>query len=1273
MNIDKKAPMMQRKSTLLFILFLLFSFFPLTLSAQTKYPDPELNISDECAEKGDTVCVQFVVNNFIDVEAFIFQVSYNRNIVRPLAEIKYPDPNVPQIVKDNNSYVMNFESLGYVLFNYVGVDKLTLPQNTVLFEMCFEIIGEPGDSTPVFLNPSFPDSGIIRPEFQEPGSPSVIVPFIVKTGSVKVKASQLTITRSVCDATNVTDDNGVIEFMIAGGTPPYSYVLTPGGSGSGILEGQRVRFENLMMRNYSLTVTDAMNNMRTTNILVSNTLPYTYTLAGKDPDCANRDIPNGSATITITDPGPYTASNFGYEWSNFIFNTTNNINLGNGEYFVTIIDPSGCRVYDSVEIFREPMVVSYDIIQEESCPGIGDGIIRINATGGLPFFGNKYEIRLDGTPQGRVTTVTGVRGGNRSINVIDSLNCFETIDFFMPTKEGVKLDTLFINGASCFGKNDGRISIRAIEPGNTNFTFILRLGTQIIAGGVSTPDTYTKDFLPGGNYSLTVISAGTGCIKILLFSIVEPAEIDLSNTLIINPSCGNNIGSITLQPINGVGPFSYKWSHDLMETGGSVSGLPPGNYSVTVTDSNGCAKDTTIMLRFDGMDPAPLTNTRVTREISCFGGSDGEITVDVIPDNGMLTYEWRLQGQVNIVSVQKTAGNLSAGTYIVLVKDGICNVLDTIVLSNPDGMNIDINLTIPTCPGLRDGSIGAVVTGGNPTYTYQWFPEGSSVPVSVNSVLAPVTAGNYLLIVIDNKNCRQDSLIVLEDPAKIELNLLAVTGVNCFGLANGRADVIANGGTTANPTFNYLWSTSPLDSGPLANNLPAGRNWVIAFDAICVSDTLFFDVPTVQKIRLSGETTFTNPSCFNATDGSVNAFAQGGVDTLFRFNWLLNPVVTGNTISGLGDGTFYVRIIDSTGCFVIDSVTLTEPDSFALFQNTLATQLLSCKNTNGGQIGVVASGGNPGNVTYAWNFQNRTGPIISDLSAGNYCVTATDPKGCIAEYCFELTSPPPVTGRVADSESPPCFGEKTKLCIDFITGGTGNKYTFQINQGQRFPSDSCVDVFAGTYTINLIDSAGCFIDTVITIDQPDPIEIELVDFIEVILGEKSEIIIPKITSGIGVSSIQWSPFNAEIIECQTPDCAAVIFNPSNTQIFEVLVTDINNCTALDEIEVRVKDFRDVTFPNIFSPKEEGGRNSNSYFNIKTGKGVTEVVFLNVYDRWGNRVFNKSNFIPDDTFTDGWDGTFNGKLLESAVFVYHAVVRFKDGVELPYTGAITLVR
>src|SRR5690606_38386787 len=112
-----------------------------------------------------------------------------------------------------------------------------------------------------------------------------------------------------------------------------------------------------------------------------------------------------------------------------------------GKYYVTIVDPSGCRKYDSTEIFRAPIEVDFQIIREESCPGQGDGEVLLTVSGGLPFAVNQYEVRLNGSPVGRVSNVNNIRGGSNYIDVIDSLNCFETIEFTIPTKEGILIDT----------------------------------------------------------------------------------------------------------------------------------------------------------------------------------------------------------------------------------------------------------------------------------------------------------------------------------------------------------------------------------------------------------------------------------------------------------------------------------------------------------------------------------------------------------------------------------------------------------------------------------------------------------------------------------------------------------------------------------------------------------------------------------------------------------------------------------------------------------------
>src|SRR5690606_22263333 len=202
------------------------------------------------------------------------------------------------------------------------------------------------------------------------------------------------------------------------------------------------------------------------------------------------------------------------------------------------------------------------------------------------------------------------------------------------------------------------------------------------------------------------------------------------------------------------------------------------------------------------------------------------------------------------------------------------------------------------------------VTGGNPNYAYQWFVSGSQTPIGINSVLAPVGAGTYELIVIDSKLCQQDTIIELTDPAKIDLEILEVNQVNCFGLSNGRADATALAGTQATPPCNYLWSSSAADSGPLAFNLRAGRNWVTAVDKLCLSDTMFFDVPTVQKLRLDPETTFLNPSCYGSTDGMISAIATGGVEMGYRFRWLGIPNGDTSIIENLGVGKYFVNVID---------------------------------------------------------------------------------------------------------------------------------------------------------------------------------------------------------------------------------------------------------------------------------------------------------------------------------------------------------------------------
>jgi gliding motility-associated-like protein len=96
----------------------------------------------------------------------------------------------------------------------------------------------------------------------------------------------------------------------------------------------------------------------------------------------------------------------------------------------------------------------------------------------------------------------------------------------------------------------------------------------------------------------------------------------------------------------------------------------------------------------------------------------------------------------------------------------------------------------------------------------------------------------------------------------------------------------------------------------------------------------------------------------------------------------------------------------------------------------------------------------------------------------------------------------------------------------------------------------------------------------------------------------------------------------------------------------------------------------VYIPNIFSPNDDG---ENDWFTVYADlKGVKQVKQFQIFDRWGDQVFQRENFQPNDP-TLGWDGRYRGQEMNPAVFVYYAIVEFIDGQEVLFKGDVTLMR
>ena len=1238
--------MIFQKSTLYKTLIILF----ISMQAMAQ-PLLKFNISSATGMKGDMVCVDIRVENFTDISSMQFNISYNGTIVRPIVPIDFTGSDLyPDI--DNSDFNLTTKDNGYIKCVWSKSPSANLPDGALLFTLCFEIIGDPGNISPVYINNLLLDIEICRENEQDERVCMDMVDSMI--GTITVVSNTLQSFIKYCDAdVDNTANGGSVTFYAAGGMPPYDYTINPGGqTGTLSTDGERARIESLPMGNYTLMITDARGTTVNKNFTISSNKPVVVDATAFDPTCFYRR--NGRIEVTASGGLPP----YQYEWSNYVSNISSNTSLLPGTYTVTVTDFNGCEVIRSFDLKADTLSFDVAIKDSTACKEVKTGVITIsNVNGGTPFSNGSYQYIINsiGSPNKFMSPfdVTKLQDGTVRVVVQDSFACRVEKIIIMPVSEPFGFNIEDFKDISCHGMNDGFIRLRP----DRGFGFTYVPDPNIPSGNTgNSGGSFIAMNLEPGIYSITARNS-FGCVQPYTFEIKDPGLINL-NDVVEQPDC-NNKGSITLNPTGGTGAYTYTWN-----TGhGNVSHIDEidmgGTFLVTVTDVNNCSTTKSFEINNYGS----LAISIVSNDVSCKGRTDGSATVDVVASGGsipMFDVLWKDSNGNPIGGSTTTITNLPPGSYSVEVIDELrcsSNPRPFTIHDAPE-LTIITNIDPVKCYN-EEGTITASVNGTVMGYTFEWRDKVTNQVLDNDNIIT-TKAGTYILKVTTDIGCESEHEIVLTEPAKIEFAAPELRKVRCYGAHDGQAAIL-NGPTN----LTYVWSSGSV--GLFAVDLPAGPGWVVGKLGGCESDTVHFTIDTNPILELDpGKTNVVSPGCFGDTNGLVAVEAIGGTGIGYRYLWTTGS--QSQQINDLGAGVYTVTISDNNNCEQTISFTLTEPDLLEVSLDNARSVLLDCNNTDNGRIALTTRGGNPGVKDIRWQSGVTTeGNIAINLLPGTYCATVTDNQGCSATYCHTLTAPVPLSGKVRTPAQPVCFGSSTCIGIEYLTGGTGNAYTFQINNGKRYPIDSCVTVFAGQYFISLIDSAGCSIDTVIMISQPDPIRVELGEDKDIQLGLPTPQIIPFIDSPVGVSSAAWTP--NEHITCLNPECTDVEMNPPVTTTYHLTVTDINGCTGSDEITIRVREVRNVYFANVFTPNDDG---YNDYFQAVTGIGVEKILAFAIYDRWGNNVFLKENYVPDPAGTDGWDGTFSGRKMNPGVYVYYAKALFIDGKEIEYSGSVTLL-
>jgi len=186
------------------------------------------------------------------------------------------------------------------------------------------------------------------------------------------------------------------------------------------------------------------------------------------------------------------------------------------------------------------------------------------------------------------------------------------------------------------------------------------------------------------------------------------------------------------------------------------------------------------------------------------------------------------------------------------------------------------------------------------------------------------------------------------------------------------------------------------------------------------------------------------------------------------------------------------------------------------------------------------------------------------------------------------------------------------------------------------------------------------------VGSPIPLFLSLGADQSIALGEEIAITASTNVSLSELDTIVWQSEDG-VLFCDI--CLTQNVQPLNTNDYQVLIIDENGCLREDTVRINVEKKRAVYLPNAFSPD---GNGTNDRFTIFAGDSVLKIRSLRIYNRWGEAVFNAFDFLPNEE-RFGWDGFFNGAVVNPGVFVYWTEVVFIDGEVILFKGEVTVVK
>ncbi len=479
---------------------------------------------------------------------------------------------------------------------------------------------------------------------------------------------------------------------------------------------------------FVVTATNSYGCKDTARVKV-NTITISSAVATTHVNCYG----NCNGQIILNPSGgntPYT-----YSWSNSTINTGNTANqLCNGNYTSTITDNHGCKLMVTQTITQpDSLTISFTDTTHVVCNGICSGMARLVASGGTTPYQYTW---VNGSMN---DSIFNVCAGNYTITVTDFNQCTKT--GVIQIRDTSSFDAFCdLQMVRCFSECNGQATIIASN-GNIPYIYVWASG--------STNDTITN--LCSGIYSATV-TENNGCIRNVFAEITQPNPLAIANTIINRPNClGECNGSILVSVTGGTRPYSYQWSLST-STDSIATNLCSNNYSLTITDANGCTYDTVFIIT----EPDQLTATIVTTKVPCTDVCNGTATISISGGTAPYSIQWD-NGQH-----LQTATQLCYGNHTVTVIDSNnCTII--VAYEITDTTYYTTQITAWANPEtIYESQTSQLNSTYIPGFTYTWTPSTALSNRNIyNPTATPIQTTEYIVHVFDTYGCEKTDTVLI--------------------------------------------------------------------------------------------------------------------------------------------------------------------------------------------------------------------------------------------------------------------------------------------------------------------------------------------------------------------------------------------------------------------------------------------------------------------------------------------------------------------------------